>query len=398
LYSKSWKIEMLKMGSRAKIAVLGSGNAGLTFAADLTLSGFKVSLYDIPRFEKNLMLIKEHGGIEIGGVCRTGFAKVDRVTSDIEEALQGAKVIIVAVPAYGHAAFAKVCSPYLEDGQIIVLNAGYTLGAVEFANAIIEEGKDVSKITIAETTSCVYATRMYLPNRVWCIAVKAKMPFSAFPAKKTMQILEILNQIYPQDDRERGIMIPAMNILETSLGNINPYLHVPMMILKAVDVELGEDPHLKSAESEACKELTNAMDKEGVALKKALGLKPLSFHHICNVLFYPPNLKIVDPIKNPAEVAEWVKPENQPGFYASGKGKNLLKMRFITEEIPYGLVGFSGLGDMLSVPTPVFDSLVTIASVITGTDFWSNGRTVEKLGIANLTKDELLKYLNEGII
>ena len=384
------------MGSKPRIAVLGGGNVGLTFAADLTLAGFGVSLYDLPRFEENLSRVKDHGGIEIAGACRTGLAKVDRVTTNIEEALQGVEVVIVAVPAYGQASFARICSPYLKDGVTIVLNPGYTFGAIEFSNALVEEGVNVDKMIISETNCCVYATRMYLPNRVWCGAVKAKMPFAAFPAKKTARALEILNQIYPQRDGERGLLIPASNVLETGLGNINPYFHVPMMILKAVDVELGEDPYLKSTESEACRRLTNAMDREGLALKRALGLKALSEHYIHDVLFYPSGQAMLDPKRSSISVPEWVKPENQPGPYAAGMGKSLLKMRYITEDIPYALAGFSSLGDLIKVQTPIFDSLIAIASTITATDFLVEGRTVEKLGMANFTKHELLTYVNEG--
>ncbi len=47
-----------------KIAVLGAGNGGQAAAADLTLRGFKISLFEMPQFEQNLKPILERGGIE----------------------------------------------------------------------------------------------------------------------------------------------------------------------------------------------------------------------------------------------------------------------------------------------------------------------------------------------
>ena len=41
--------------------------------------------------------------------------------------------------------------------------------------------------------------------------------------------------------------------------------------------------------------------------------------------------------------------------------------------------------------------MITIASVMVGQDFYKTGGTLEDLGISDLSKDELLTYLNEGV-
>jgi opine dehydrogenase len=382
-----------RMVNKTRIAVLGSGHSGLTLAGDLVLAGFEVNLFAVPEFSKTLRNIQKHGGIEIDGACRSGFAKLNKTTTDIEEALQGVNVVLIAIPAYAHKKFAEVCAPYLEEGQIVVLNGEYTFGVIEFANTIQENGCDLDKITLGGTNALIYRTRMYLPNKVWCNAVKAEMPFAAFPAKKTEKALEVLKPIYQQDDGKRGILVPASSILETSICNINPYRHVPMMILNAVGVELGDEPYSKYVGSEACRRTTEALDREAMFLQKSLGTKPLSYYYVRNVMMYPSDL-----IYAPQNTPEWVKRENQPTLFRGGKGSNFLNLRYLTEDVPYGLVGLASLGDMLSVDTPTFDSLITIASVINGVDYWKEGRTLEKLGFSDLTKDELLRLVMEGEI
>jgi len=37
-----------------RVAVLGAGNGGITAAADLTLRGFEVALYELPQFSGTL--------------------------------------------------------------------------------------------------------------------------------------------------------------------------------------------------------------------------------------------------------------------------------------------------------------------------------------------------------
>ncbi|WP_158233855.1 NAD(P)-binding domain-containing protein [Sporosarcina sp. P3] len=39
---------------------------------------------------------------------------------NIEEALVGADVVFVTIPATAHASVAKSCAPYLQDGQLVI--------------------------------------------------------------------------------------------------------------------------------------------------------------------------------------------------------------------------------------------------------------------------------------
>ena len=383
---------------KKRVAVLGSGNGGLNFAGDLALAGHEVRLFELPRFKDSLQPVIDAGGIELAGLCRTGFAKPAVITTDIEEALHGAEVVLIAIPAYGHAEFARVCAPHLKEGQIVVLNPGYTLGSIEFSNILIQEGTDIEKLTICETVSLLYPTRKYLPNRVFCEGVKVHLPFAAFPGEKTKGALEILGPIYQQDDGKRGLLFPLENVLLAALTNGNPVMHVPMMLLKAVGVELGEEPYWKCKDSTAIKLMKRALDREMIQLKAALGFKPLSHDYVHNTLMYPPWAPLIDSTdpECDAELPEWAIPSNQPGLYAAGQGQNLLRMRYLTEDIPYALVGLSNLGDLLNIPTPVIDAAITLASTITGTDFGRTGRTMEKLGIAHFSKEELLRYVSTG--
>ena len=375
-----------------KIAVLGSGNGGLTFAGDFALAGHTVNLSELPRFKNSLDPITEAGGIEMTGAARNGFAKLNIVTTNIQEAISGVDTIVIAVPAYGHVAFAEAVVPCIEDGQMIVLNPSYTLGSIEFAKTLKDKGVNLNKILLGSTGILVYATRKFMGNKIFCMCVKAKIPFSAFPAKNTGKMLSNLNEFYPQPDGEHGILIDSCNDLKLSLENINLYGHPPMMILKAVDVELGEEPYLKSEKSRAVKLLGRAMNREAMAITKAYGIEPWSHEYLHDVLMYPYWVRRPRDSDKP----EWAKPENQPTEYSAGHGFNFLKGRYITEDVPYGLVPISELGNSVGVPTPCIDAVIDIGSVIAEADFRKTGRTLKALDVADMSKAELLNYVNEG--
>ena len=61
------------------------------------------------------------------------------------------------------------------------------------------------------------------------------------------------------------------------------------------------------------------------------------------------------------------------------------------------LVPIASLGQRYGVSVRGMDSIIRLASIIHRTDYWRRGRTIEKLGIDNLSVGELMAYVNEGI-
>ena len=70
--------------------------------------------------------------------------------------------------------------------------------------------------------------------------------------------------------------------------------------------------------------------------------------------------------------------------------------RYITEDVPYGLVTCSSLGKMLGIKTPTFDSIIQLASVMNQVDYMTEGRTVEKLGLSGLDVKQINDFLYYG--
>lgn len=107
----------------APIAVLGAGAVGKTVAADCKLAGREVRLYS--RSPKSLAHIDKTGilldGIQrnLYGFERSGRAMPDVVTSDMAEAVKGARIIVLCVPALSHEEYIRTLVPLLEDGMVI---------------------------------------------------------------------------------------------------------------------------------------------------------------------------------------------------------------------------------------------------------------------------------------
>jgi opine dehydrogenase len=88
-------------------------------------------------------------------------------------------------------------------------------------------------------------------------------------------------------------------------------------------------------------------------------------------------------------------PFDKGGIVSAIRGPSHIYNRYITEDLPYGLVQRSQLGDLVGIPTPVIDSIINLGSAVCEMDFWK-GRTLEDLGLAGKNKEEIIEYLEKG--
>jgi opine dehydrogenase len=87
---------------------------------------------------------------------------------------------------------------------------------------------------------------------------------------------------------------------------------------------------------------------------------------------------------------------DKEGIVAKISGPSSLKSRYITEDLPYGLVPIKKLANQYNIPTPMIDAVIEFASVVNETNYMTEGLSLEELGIARLDRDELRQLLDEG--
>ena len=78
------------------------------------------------------------------------------------------------------------------------------------------------------------------------------------------------------------------------------------------------------------------------------------------------------------------------------KGPDSLANRYVTEDIPYGLVAWASLGHAVGVATPVMDALIGIGGTIMGKNCWQDGRNLKKMGLAGMDPYQIKLFLKTG--
>src|SRR3989338_9987811 len=81
------------------VLIVGAGNGGCAFAADLTQRKISVNLYAHPDFDKNIKAIHQQGYLTAKGLLQGNY-KIDLATTNIEQALQGVQYIFIVLPAF----------------------------------------------------------------------------------------------------------------------------------------------------------------------------------------------------------------------------------------------------------------------------------------------------------
>lgn len=362
-----------------RVAVMGGGNGSHTMAADLARKGLEVRLCEAPEFKKSFATTLERQ--EVSLIDAEGVEKIVKLalaTTDFEKAVKGADYIMMPIPATGHERFFMAIMPYLEDGQTIVSWPG-NYASLYFAR-ILKEEEIKKNITLAEGHTLPWGCRLDDTGRVRIFVNAWKLLLAALPAKDTEQVVKELKDYYP--------VVAASNVLESSLNNLNPIVHPVGTILNAGAIDSRQDDfHLyRDGTTKSIAGAIKAIFEEVSQVGEAVGVKMLEYPE---ETFWLKSTIMSYYFKTPFEMESTV---------ANISGPSSMKSRYITEDIPYGLVPVAGLAYSYGVDIPIIDATIWLASTINGADYYGEGRSLGELGIAGLKREDLNKILRKGFL
>jgi len=70
------------------------------------------------------------------------------------------------------------------------------------------------------------------------------------------------------------------------------------------------------------------------------------------------------------------------------------RSRYITEDAPYLLVPCSQFAQLLNIPVPIVDSVLHLTSALNDDDYFTSGRTLEKMGLGDMTSAEIIAKIS----
>jgi opine dehydrogenase len=354
------------------VAVLGAGGGGLSCAAELSLAGHSVRLWN--RTEASL---PGSGVISYTGVLGEGSVTAAAASTDLRVVLDGADAVVVSLPALGHGAvFAGLAA--LGCAVPVVLNPGHTGGALHLRRVFAASG--VPLPPVAELSTLTYVARRPPgdPRGVRITGRAGRVRCAALPGGE--EAAACAAALFP------GTLSPVPDVLATSLSNVNLVLHPPGAILSAAWVEAtgGAFTFYVAAMTDGVGRVVDALDAERRSVAAAFGHKlPSLAEEMALVGTVPSSLAASGDTAAAVRAGEANKTLRAP---------DSLGHRYYREDFPYAVTPFLALAAIAGVDTPVAAALLTVARALTGglDDALDGGLDAAGLGIDGLTVDGLL--------
>lgn len=347
-----------------KIAILGAGNAGCAVAADLSVKGYEVTLIKTSNSMHNEnynYLEKNDGRISINENNKCVETKIHKITKDIKE-IQNKDVIIIYIQTGYHENLIKRISPYLNKNQILIINPGYLSTAY-----VLKHCKNMPIIVEAE--SSFIDCRISEPGQIKVGFRNVRNPVGVYPSIKTEYVKDKLKDL--------GYHLEYVSTIEAALHNPNLIVHTVGAIMSIPRIEKTNGDYCMYHEvfTPSVWNILEKLDEEKMNIIDKLGFNRLSYVEACK---YRNSL---NEERDAKEVFFWY-----AAMPTRAKGPVKVDSRYISEDVPQGLVMLETLGNELNIKTPICTSLIEIASAALGRDLRQEGRTVEKLGKGNIKK------------
>jgi opine dehydrogenase len=366
-----------------RIAVLGAGAGGLSGAVELTRRGHRVRLWN-----RNPATVEAFRSGVIGhtGVLGDGSVSVEVVTTDLAEALAGADVAMVCLPALAHDAVFGDLAGY-RCTMPIVLNPGHTGGALHLRRVFA--GRGIPVPPVAELSTLTYVARRLVvagaEDRVRITGRAGQVRCGVLPGGEGAA--EAAAAMYDQ------VVARAPDVLASSLANVNLVLHPPGAILGAAWAEStgGAFTFYVDAMTDGVGRVIDVLDAERRAVAAAFGhdLPPLT-SEMALIGTVPSSLAAAGGTADASDTAAAIRAGEANKTIGA---PDSLAHRYYREDFPYAVQPFRVLARIAGVPTPVADALATVAGALLGPDGTGPGLDADGLGVAGLDRDGLLKLV-----
>jgi opine dehydrogenase len=209
------------------------------------------------------------------------------------------------------------------------------------------------------------------------------MKFAAFPADCTDALAAKVRKVFPA-------IRPVDNLLGTVFPYTNAIHHPPALLLNVGRVEStgGDYRHYFEGITPSVGRVIDALDEErrSVAAAFDVAVDPLPLHFF--------NMGYTDEKGLAGGTAYATFQNSEPNRFI--KAPSTIDHRFFNEDVPFGLLPLTELGKMAHIDMPASNAIITIASIVTGKAYRSEGLTLSRMGIAGLTMTELRRLLQKG--
>lgn len=362
-----------------QITICGGGNAAHTLAGLLgARHGYRVHIFSPFRDEVQSWQagISANGGITAHLNGKVIVGRPQRVSADPAEVVPGSSLVLLALPAFAHESILRQITSHLKQGAwvgALPARGGFDLCAREVLD------HQSRSLTVFGLQTLPWACRIeHYGQRVRILGVKAQVDLAASPPGRAGETAAVLQALL-------GISLqPADSFLGITLANAGQILHPGLMfgLFGSWKGELySQAPIFYQGVSAATTNLLQQLSAEIQSLRHSL---QTCFPHI--------DFSVVRPLHDWARRAyanDITDASSLQSCLATNRSYADLtapmrpvegglvpdfKTRYLSEDVPFGLVVTRGIAELAGMATPVIDEVILWAQERLGQEYLVNGK------------------------
>ncbi|WP_422009369.1 NAD/NADP octopine/nopaline dehydrogenase family protein [Reyranella sp.] len=354
-----------------KVGIVGAGSIAFGMAAFLECEGHKATLWS-PSGERTKALAAVEPLVAAGAI--EGSLK-PAVATSAETLVADAEVLLIALPAYGHKLVFERIAPHITAAQTVIVSSHASFGALYLSRLLAARGITVP--IVAWGTTLVSGRQSGLA-KVQVNTVRKTVDLATLPTSRSAEGLALCQSLF--GDR----FVDRQSLLAIALSNLNPTIHMGIALGNMTRMERAETWGQAENVTPKIGRLLEELDRERLAVAMALGLEVRTiFQHL--------NLSFGVPLGSAHEMHQAMH-----ALGKSGAGPTTADSRYVTEDVPFGLVPTAKLGRLAGSPAPLHEAGVSLFSAMYGRDFTAENDLLAALDIDSLSLSQLQTLCSDG--
>lgn len=354
-----------------QVGIVGAGSIAFGMAAFLEQQGHHATLWS-PSGERTKAIAKGEALVAQGAVEGTFHPAA---AASAEELVAGAEAIVIALPAYGHKTVLDAIAPYVKATQTVIFSSHASFGALYLSRLLAARGV-VATVVAWGTT--VVSGRQLSPTSVNVNTVRKKIDLATVPASRSAEGFAICQTLF--GDR----FVDRQSLMAIALSNLNPQNHMGIALGNMTRMERGESWSQGQNVTPNVGRLLEELDAERIAIATTLGLEVRNIFQHFHLSFHVPMSSISQMNQEMHEAGN------------GGSGPTTADSRYVTEDVPFGLVMTAKIGRLAGHPAELHESGVRIFSAMYGRDFNAENDLLSALDLDSMSLDQLNALCRDG--
>jgi len=368
----------------AVLAICGGGNGAHALAV-IASQNFNGDIVWLVSSQERADCLRR-GVFSAEGLRSTGAVvgaadKVRIISSNAADVIPRADIVAIVAPAFAHAPILERIAPHLKDDALIgsvPTRGGFEFEATRFIEGIEPEGRRA----IFGLQTLPWTTRIHEAGRsVFVGATKAKVMLAALPRREAPRVAGVLSQIFATE------LVPTGSFLNMTLGNPGQAIHPGLMygLFSAWNGQPYRDESIPRFYADVTDETGAFVDRLSreildvtSAIETASGgnedLSGVLSIHDWLLLSYGRHIQDLTTTAScfrtgPNHTIKAPMVASADGTYVPN-----FRYRFLSEDVPFGLVVTKAIAEMAAVDTPAIDAVIRWTQSLLSERYMIDGR------------------------